>query len=120
MDAFKAAEAAEAARAQEKYWEYVQVLYANQAALNVDRLKEYASQLGLDRKEFDAALDTGRYTRSVEQDREDGRKLGVGSTPTVFVNGRQVAEKTYESLRAAIDTALADAARRSTTARAQR
>jgi len=56
--AFKAAEAAEAAREQGKYWEYAALLFANQKALEVDNLKQYAGQLALDRKKFDAALDS--------------------------------------------------------------
>ena len=43
--AFKAAEAAEAARDQGKYWEYIQILLRNQSALTVDKLKGYASEL---------------------------------------------------------------------------
>src|SRR5689334_729540 len=54
-EAFKAAEAAEAAREQGKYWEYVQVLMQNQSSLGVDRLKSFAGELGLDRARFDAA-----------------------------------------------------------------
>ena len=115
-EAFKAAEAAEAARAQGKYWEYVRLLYARQSALDVSNLKEYASQLGLDRKEFDRVLESGKYAPQVQRDVQDGRKLGVDSTPVVFVNGRRVVEKTYEALKASIDAALKTAVK---TARAK-
>jgi protein-disulfide isomerase len=105
-DAFKAAEAAEAARAQGKYWEFAALLFQHQSALSVEKLKEYAARLGLDRKRFDAALDAGRFTDKVQRDLEDGRRLGVGGTPTLFVNGRRVTENSYESLKAAIEAAL--------------
>jgi len=105
-EAFKAAEAAEAARAQGKYWEYVRLLYAQQSALDVGNLKEYASRLGLDRKEFDQALDSGRYAGQVQRDVQDGRKMGVDSTPVVFINGRRVADKTYDAIKASIEAAL--------------
>ena len=114
----KAAEAAEAARRQGKYWEYSAVLYAEQANLGVDKLKEYASQVGLDRKEFDTALDSGRYADQVERDRQDGLKLGVNSTPTVFVNGKLARDRSYESLKAAIEEALGKAANSTTVAKA--
>jgi len=117
-NARKAAEAAEAARRQGKYWEYSAVLYAEQANLGVDKLKEYASQVGLDRKEFDTALDSGRYADQVERDRQDGLKLGVNSTPTVFVNGKLARDRSYESLKAAIEEALGKAANSTTVAKA--
>jgi len=105
-DAARAAEAAEAAREQGKYWEYVTLLYQNQSALQVDKLKEYASRVGLDRAKFDAALDSGRFADSVGRDLRDGERAGVAGTPTVFVNGLRVERATYEQLKAAIDAAL--------------
>jgi protein-disulfide isomerase len=104
--AFKAAEAAEAAREQGKYWEYVATLFTNQQALGVDKLKEYATQLGLDRAKFDQALDSGRLAEKVQRDIRDGDRLGVNSTPTVFVNGRPVKDRTKEGLKAAVEGAL--------------
>jgi protein-disulfide isomerase len=106
--AFKAAEAAEAAREQGKYWEYSALLFTNQKALEVDKLKEYASQLGLDRKKFDAALDSGRFSGKVKRDLADGGKVGVDSTPSVFINGKRAQERTKEALKAAIEAALKD------------
>ncbi|MFY9571674.1 MAG: thioredoxin domain-containing protein [Blastocatellia bacterium] len=109
--AFKAAEAAEAAREQGKYWEYTAILFRNQKALEVDKLKEYASQLGLDRKRFDDALESGKYADRVKRDIADGDKIGVDSTPTVFINGRRARERTREDLKAAIEAALKDVPR---------
>jgi protein-disulfide isomerase len=110
-DAFKAAEAAEAAREQGKYWEYAALLMRNQSKLGVAMLKEYASQTALDRRKFDAALDSGKYADKVRRDIRDGLRLGVNGTPTVFVNGRRVNEATYEFLKAAIETALKDSSK---------
>jgi protein-disulfide isomerase len=106
--AFKAAEAAEAAREQGKYWEYVTILFTNQKALEVEKLKEYASQSGLDRKKFDAALDSGKFSDRVKRDMADGDRIGVDSTPTVFINGKLTREKTREALKTAIEAALKD------------
>ncbi|HWO00884.1 MAG TPA: thioredoxin domain-containing protein [Blastocatellia bacterium] len=107
--AFKAALAAEAARAQGKYWEYAGLLFKNQKALEVDKLKEYATQVGLDRPTFDQALDSEKYKDNVQRDLHDGELVGVDSTPTVFINGRRVRDKTTEGLKAAIEAALKQA-----------
>jgi protein-disulfide isomerase len=105
-NAFKAAEAAEAAREQGKYWEYTALLFRNQSALEVANLKQYATSLGLDRARFDAALDSGKFADKVRRDILDGDKVGVSSTPSLFVNGRRVNDRTYEGLKAAIEAAL--------------
>ena len=105
-EAFKAAEAAEAARDQGKYWEYIHVLMQNQSALGVDKLKTYASDLGLDCARFDSALDSGKFTEVVQRDVEDGMKLGVKGTPSLFINGRRVTAKSYEELKASVEAAL--------------
>ncbi|HKG15313.1 MAG TPA: thioredoxin domain-containing protein, partial [Pyrinomonadaceae bacterium] len=109
-DAQKAAEAAEAAREQGKYWEYVAILFQNQSALQADKLKEYASHVGLDRAKFDAALDSGKFTESVRRDLHDGDRAGVVGTPTVFLNGRRVTDTSYEGLKAAVEAALSSTA----------
>jgi protein-disulfide isomerase len=107
-NARKAAEAAEAARAQGKYWEYTALLFANQKALSVDKLKEYALRAGLDRQKFDAMLDSGQFADKVQRDYADAVALGVGSTPTFFVNGRMTNDRSYEGIKAAIEKALAE------------
>jgi len=105
-DAFKAAEAAEAAREQGKYWEYVNVLLQNQSALSVEKLKSYATQVGLDRARFDAALDSRKFAESVQADVDDALKLGLKGTPSLFINGRRVTAKSYEELKESVDAAL--------------
>ena len=105
-EAFKAAEAAEAAREQGRYWEYAQLLMRNQSALSVDKLKAYASELALDRPRFDSALDSGKFAEMVQRDIEEGMKLGINATPTVFINGRRVAAKSYDELKANVEAAF--------------
>lgn len=106
-NARKAAEAANAAHAQGKFFEYTALLFKRQNALDVASLKKYATELGLDRPRFDAALDTGKYAAEVKDDLNDGQMYGVESTPTIFVNGIVLTELNSEALRAAIDRALA-------------
>jgi protein-disulfide isomerase len=103
----KAAEAANAANAQGKFFEYIPVLFKNQSALDIASLKKYASDLGLDRARFDAALDSGQYATEVSHDVADGEAYGVDATPTLFINGVRLRNMTAEGLRAAIDSALA-------------
>jgi protein-disulfide isomerase len=110
--AVKAAEAAEAAREQGKFWEYATLLFKNQEHLELDNLVQYASQLGLDAKKFQDALISGKFADKVQRDLQDGYRMGVSSTPTVFVNGKRVKDKSKESLRAIIDAALKDAAKK--------
>jgi protein-disulfide isomerase len=105
-EAFKAAEAAEAAREQGKYWDYIHILLRNQSALTVEKLKSYATEAGLDRARFDSALDSGKFKESVQIDVDEGIRLGLKGTPTLFVNGRRVSVATYEDLKTLVDTAL--------------
>ena len=105
-EALKAAEAAEAAREQGRYWEYVQVLLRNQSALGVDKLKSYATEIGLDRTRFDTGLDSGKFAELVQRDVDEGMKLGLKATPTLFLNGRRISVKSYEDLKARVDAVL--------------
>jgi len=105
-EAFKAAEAAEAAREQGRYWEYAQLLMRNQSALSEDKLKAYATELALDRPRFDAALNSGKFAEMVQRDIEEGIKLGINATPTVFINGRRVSAKSYDELKANVEAAF--------------
>jgi protein-disulfide isomerase len=106
-NARKAAEAANAANAQGKFFEYAALLFKRQNALDVPSLKKYATELGLDRVRFDAALDRGTYADEVRHDMDDGEVYGVESTPTIFVNGVMLRTLSAEGLREAIDRALA-------------
>jgi protein-disulfide isomerase len=111
-NARKAAEAAGAAQAQGKFFEFTALLFKRQNALDVPSLKRYATEAGLDRVRFDAALDGGTYVAAVKHDIDDGAVYGIDSTPTIFINGVVLNNLSAEGLRAAIDTALAKAGAR--------
>ena len=111
-NAFNAAQAAEAAKAQGKYWEYIDLLFKNQATLEVESLKKYATQVGLDRKRFDAELDSGKYEPIVRKDLEEGEGYGIDSTPTFFINGVILTEYSAEGLKSAIEKAFAKSGKR--------
>jgi protein-disulfide isomerase len=108
----KAAEAADAANAQGKFFEYISILYKNQQALDVPSLKKYASDLGLDRARFDADLDSGKYAAEVAHDVADGKSYTIGSTPTIFINGVRLMDLSDRGIKAAIDRAFERAAQK--------
>ncbi len=110
-DAEKAAEAAEAAREQGKYFDFTAILFRNQSQLKPEMLKQYAGVIGLDRAKFDAALDSGKYADKIQRDVTDGQRLGITGTPSLFINGSPVADITYEGLKATLDAALKSPAR---------
>ena len=105
----KAAEAANAAHAQGKFFEYISLLFKNQKALDVPSLKKYASEVGLNRARFDAALDRGVYAAEVDKDQEEGEMYGVSSTPAIFINGVRLRVLSVDGLREAIDRAANNA-----------
>ena len=86
----KAAEAAECAAEQGKFWEAVDKLYAEQADLSVNSLKRYAGELGLDQSGFDQCLDSGATIPRIDQDLADGRALKVIGTPTWFIGRKTI------------------------------
>ena len=106
-EAFKAGEAAHCAGEQGKFWEYHDRLFANQQALQVDSLKAYAADLGLDAAKFNSCLDSSKYGDRVREGVAQGTRLGVNSTPTVYINGRMLSgAHPYETFAAIIDEEL--------------
>ncbi len=105
-----AANAAECAREQGKFWEYHDYLYARQATdspFPTQKLKAYARQLGLDTSRFDKCVDEGKYFDALMKETMEGYKRGVRGTPTIFVNGTMVPRgMQWSYLKEAIDAAL--------------
>ena len=100
--ALKAAEAAECAYDQGKFWEYHDILFERQttagvaslfehrSALDVESLKGYAVELGLDSGTFERCLDSSEKAEVIQKDLRDGRRYGLRGTPTFFINGRML------------------------------
>ncbi len=82
-----AAEAAEAAGAQGKFWEMQELLLEHQDALDKSHLLQYAAQLDLDLERFRQELDENVYAERVREDFHSGVRSGVNGTPTFFING---------------------------------
>ena len=85
-----AAEAAECADEQGKFWEYNDLLFENQHSLGIESLKEFAKNTGLDTKEFNNCLNSGRQTPEVEKDIADAQLAGIMGTPAILINGYYV------------------------------
>jgi protein-disulfide isomerase len=108
--AFKAGEAAHCAGDQGKYWEYHDRLFANQQQLQPEELKKHAADLGLDAAAFNACLDTSKYGERVRDGVAQGQRLGVNSTPTIYINGRMLSgAQPYETFVSVIDEELSRA-----------
>jgi protein-disulfide isomerase len=86
-----AAQAAECAGAQGRFWEYHDQLFEHQSHLDRDSLLEYAADIGLDRAAFLACLDSDAARQAIARDVAEAIRLGVESTPTFYLNGRTLA-----------------------------
>jgi protein-disulfide isomerase len=82
-----AAEAAEAAGAQGKFWQMHDKLFRNQQALEVENLYDYAAQIGLDADQLLQDLKDRRHEPEVNKDFLSGVRSGVNGTPTFYING---------------------------------
>jgi protein-disulfide isomerase len=105
-NAQKAAEAAQCAAEQDKFWPYHDKLF-EATALSPDDLKKYAGELELDTDKFNACLDAGQYAQEVADDMKDGQEAGVNSTPSFFINGQPLSGAVpYERFQEIVDAAL--------------
>jgi protein-disulfide isomerase len=103
-----AAEAADCANDQNKYWEYHDAIFSGNYDLTRDGFIKIASDLGLDTNSFATCIDSGKYASEVQSDLEDGSSIGVQSTPTFFINGFQVVgAQPYSTFKNVIDQILA-------------
>ena len=84
-----AAEAAEAAGAQGRFWEMHDLLFAHQDALTLQDLERYARELGLDVERFAERLRTRKYAPRIARDVDSADQSGVAGTPSFFINGRR-------------------------------
>jgi protein-disulfide isomerase len=98
---------------QNKFWEYQDILFANQTGENVGnytsrRLIAYAQTIGLNMNDFKSCFNGGKYLDRVAQDPIDGKKAGIQSTPSFIVNGKIIeGAQPFEVFQQAIESALA-------------
>jgi protein-disulfide isomerase len=108
QQAHLAAQASLVAQQQGKFWEYHDLLFANQSALTRESLEGYAKQVGMNTAELKRALDAESNKAKVDADVTLGEGVSVSGTPTVFVNGKRVPNPTeFAPVAKLIDEALA-------------
>ena len=109
-----AAEGAECAKEQGKFWEMHDAIFDEQEKqgsgtiqFTADDVKKWAAKIGLNTSKFNQCLDSGKYKQEVEKDIADGSAAGVSGTPAVFVNGRLVVgAQPFAAFKAVIDEEL--------------
>lgn len=112
--AIPAAQGAECAKEQGKFWEMHDIMYAEQAKqgsgtvqFTADDIKKWAVQAGVNAAKFNQCLDSGKYKSEVEKDMADGTAAGVSGTPSTFINGRiVVGAQPFSALKTLIDEEL--------------
>jgi protein-disulfide isomerase len=103
----KAAEASLCANDQQRFWEFYDSLYTNQAQLEVADLKQRAVTLRMNAATFNTCLDSGKHAETIRKDQDEARKAGVSSTPTMFINGRFLSgNQPYTTIRDIIEDEL--------------
>jgi len=110
-NAILAAKAAEAAGEQGKFFEMADLLYSQQDRWSENsKAKEVfidlASDLGIDTMKFENDIDNNDYEKVIQADKSDGLRFGVNSTPTIYLNGQQIYDNTYDNLKEAIISQL--------------
>lgn len=105
----QAAMAAMAAHRQGKFWPFHDLLFANYDRLDEKKIRAIAQQVGLDMVLFDASLKDRAVGDMLNRDISDGREAGVGGTPTIFVNGRLLKNRSLGGFRELIDKELGKA-----------
>jgi len=102
-----AAEAAEAAALQGKFWDMHDLLFEQQTFLEPDIIPLWAKKIGLDVDAFGQAIQDGEISKRIKEDRKSGIRSGVNGTPTFFINGvRHDGAPDYDSLLAALESEL--------------
>jgi protein-disulfide isomerase len=105
----RAAEAAECAAEQGRFWGYHDLLFerAPSVTFTDDGLKEYAKELGLDSARFGACLASGRHSDRIQRESAAARYLGASGTPTFLVNGQLlIGAHPFETFRRVLDAEL--------------
>ena len=103
--ALPAAIAALAAGEQGKFWEFHDLLFENHEALNDQKIEEIAQTLGLNLDQFKKAKKNPALQGRIRQDLTDGQQAGVRGTPTIFINGIRLRDRSPNGFQSAIDKA---------------
>ena len=108
----KAAIAAAAAQRQGRFWEYHDRIFENYQHLDDQKFREIARELNLDLEKFEKDLNDPATILRVDKDYQLGRSVGVGGTPTIFINGSISKARTLEDFQAIVVKELEKAGKR--------
>jgi protein-disulfide isomerase len=104
-----AAEAAQCAHQQGKFWPFHDRIFENQGALSNAIYPQFAADLGLDEKAFGECVASRSFQTEVEKDYREGVSFGVNATPTFFINGRFLSgAQPFEQFQSIIDEEIAN------------
>jgi len=104
--AYKAATAALAANAQGKFWEFHSQLFKNYNAINDAKIQEIAKELGLNMEKFNKDMQSPAIKGLIERDLDNGRQAGVRGTPTIFINGKTLRNRSQPGIYQVIEAEL--------------
>jgi protein-disulfide isomerase len=105
-NALPAAKAAIAANKQGKFWQMHDVLFENSRELGGDKLKEYAAKVGLDVGRWEKDVAAAEIQQQIDREMAEGRSADVQGTPTFFVEGKRLQNRSLEGFKEMIDAAL--------------
>jgi protein-disulfide isomerase len=106
--ALPAAKASLAAARQGKFWEMHDKIFASIREINADNLKKWAGEIGLDVPRWEKDMASPEVQREIDQDMQVARQAEVTGTPTFFVNGKRVMNRSFDGFKAMIEAALAE------------
>jgi protein-disulfide isomerase len=105
-NALPASKAAVAAGKQGKFWEMHQKLFSNQRELSPDNYKKWAEELKLDTARFEKDMASPEVQAQIDKEMQEARAADVTGTPTIFVNGKRLQQRSFDGFKAVIDAAL--------------
>jgi protein-disulfide isomerase len=101
-----AARAAMSAYKQGKFWEFHDLLFKNYKSLNNEKINDIAKVIGLDIKEYEKMKKNPEILGKISEDISQGYKAGVRGTPTIFINGKKLNNRSFEGFKEKINKIL--------------
>ena len=103
---YKAATATLAANMQGKFWEFHDKLFKNYNVINDAKIQDIAKELGLDIEKFNKDMKSPAIESLIAKDMDDGRQIGVRGTPTIFINGKTLRNRSLPGIYQVIEAEL--------------
>jgi protein-disulfide isomerase len=104
--AHKAATAALAANVQGKFWEFHNKLFNNYDVINDAKIQDIAKELGIDIEKFNKDMLLPAIKSLIDRDMSNGREIGIRGTPTIFINGKALKNRSLQGIYQVIEAEL--------------